>query len=157
MNDDYSVNFQNIYESETLSQPVKDLAEYVLKHKYATAGDFFRMCPKDYLEDMVEDIEREHAMKEQGYFDEEMSSIGEESVLLAMMIGAAEGTIVEDLETFQAMVGRFRVLAIVTSLAKKGIVDVMYENFTLDDEYDERVIAKRKPDLDYGSLLGDEE
>lgn len=137
---EYLIKYDTILESDMVQGFIKDIINKVLGREYVTVGEMFSLIPDTELDMIVRNIEEE-------YQDEEMTS---DSFLLMMVMNQMEGSTVETEEEVQEKFGRFAVLVILEHLARKGLVDVLRDNFSLQSDSDQLVIAKRKPDVDYG-------
>jgi hypothetical protein len=150
----FSVNLDEVIKSATYSSIVKMLALQIKQNSYLTVGDFFRKLSDNDLESLVDAIEEANLADEESY---EESSQVDDLILLALMLSQAEGGAEEDIDEVYQKINCLCMLAVTTSLHRKGLVEVYYENFSLQQDANENIIAKRKDGVDYDSFLDDED
>jgi hypothetical protein len=148
----YSINFDMIAESKEYSALVRLLAHNIKQNSYMSLGDFFKNIPDPDLEYMMDIIES--VADEESEFDENDTAL-DELIIMTMMLNKAEGGEDMDMEETHKKINALSVLAVTTSLARRGLVDVYYENFSLQEDAENLMVAKRRDDIDYDSLLSD--
>lgn len=152
----YSVNLDEIIKSTERSSIVKMLAMQIKQNSYLTVGDFFKNLSSTDLQYLVDAIEETNEMDEEEYLE---SDKADDLLLITLMLSKAEGGDEADAEDLQRKMQCFCMLTITASLHRKGLVDVFYENFSLQEDASENMIARRKDGIDYDSLSfdGDDE
>lgn len=153
-NGKFSVNYDQVIASDAHSSIVKMLALQIKQNSYLTVGDFFRNLSNSDLEYLVYAIEEANQMDEEEYLE---SDKVDDLVLITMMLSHAEGGEEDGVEDLHQKMNCFCMLTMTTSLHRKGLVDVFFENFSLQQDSSENIIAKRKDGVDYDSFTEDED
>lgn len=153
-NGKFSVNYDQVIASDVHSSIVKMLALQIKQNSYLTVGDFFRNLSKSDLEYLVNAIEEANEMDEEEYME---SDKVDDLLLLTMMLSQAEGGEEDGIDDLHNKMNCFCMLTVTTSLHRKGLVDVFYENFSLQQDAGSNIIAKRKDGVDYDSLADEDD
>lgn len=151
-NGNFSINFDEVINSPKYSSILKFLAKQIQETQYISTGDFFRNLSDSDIQYLCDAIEDANVMEDDEYMEDERV---DELLLLTMMLSQGEGGEEDSIEELQRKMNAFCALAITTSLSRKGLVDVFYENFSLQEDTENKVVAKRKDGVDYDSLLSD--
>lgn len=150
----FTVDFNRVIDNSQYSSLVKFLAMTVQRQGYVSVGDFFKNISDSDLVYLVECIEAFEEMDELEYMGSDMV---EEMMLMTLMLSQGEGGEEDSIEDMQRKIHTFCLLAVITSLYRRGLIDVNFENFSLQEDANDKIIAKRKPDVDYGSLLSEDD
>lgn len=150
----YAVNLDEVINSDQHSSIVKMLAMQIKQNSYVTVGDFFRNLSSSDLQYLVDAIEEFNQMEDEESLDDPMV---DDLLLLTMMLSKGEGGEEDSMEDLHRKMNCFCMLAITSSLQRKGLIDAFYENFSLQEDAGENMIAKRRDDVDYDSLSLDED
>lgn len=153
----FSVNYDQIIASNNYCSIVKMLALQIKMNPYTTVGEFFKGLSDDDIQYLVDMVEKSNALGEEDTEEEYESSGVEDLMLLSLMLSRAEGGEEECFEEIQQKLNSLCLLIITTSLHRKGLVDVFYENYSLQEDARSRPVAQRKEDLDYDTLFGEED
>lgn len=132
---EYTVNYHNIANHKDLSNVTRVLAMDLINNPYLVVGDFFKNLSNGSLDELVEITNRD---------DDDAIS---ETLLLSEMLSRAEG-VENDLEDMGTNIGTMRMFVAGTSLARKGLVRVHYENMTFGREIEEKVLFEKINNVD---------
>lgn len=142
MENGFGVDYQTISTSAKLSSITKSLAKDILNNAYVTPGSWFKSLSDSDVDALMEmvDIEDEES--------EEMAEL----MLLTLMLTSAEGVELSSYEDVSKSIGAMRMLTATVSLARKGLVDVFYENISFGSDAHNLIVAKKRDDVDYEKL-----
>lgn len=133
--DMFHVNYGVIAADTKMSVISRTLAKDIMERGYMTVGMFFENLADrdvDQLLDMVEEANR----------DEETLALKELAVI-AMMLYQAEGGADISVDLLDVLLRAIRMLVVVTSLDRKGMVKAYYNNYSFNEDMAAEVIATR--------------
>lgn len=139
----YAVNFDQVAEDTQVPAFLRLLAQDIMKNGYVSVGKFYESLTDYEIEHLISEFEylSEESEKEEISEDDD-ASIGQDFILLTLMLCQADGTITitEDslFEEYLPITGNF---AIIESLYRAGLVDVVRENYSYSDA--NLVVAKK--------------
>ncbi len=129
----FGMNLELISQQQDLTSATRLLAITLQKQPYISVGDWFKSLSVFQFAELNDLVE-------------EPSTRGdEELLLLTLMLSKAEATDVE-YEASDAMARQFDALKFLitcVSLEKKGLVKVYYENLTLGDDMQDKIIVAK--------------
>lgn len=145
--DEHTVVYHKVATHAAFSEVTRQLAVNLMNTPYMTVGDFFRGLTDEQSINLAVTVDKFH--------EDDMSDEAMEIVTLATMLAHAEGVPPQDIDQATHQINAFVMLAACNALARRKMIDVFYDNFTLGDDYADKIIAKKRDDVDYG--LGDDE
>lgn len=137
----YAVNFEQVAEDIAVPAFLRLLAKDIMKNGYVSVGKFYQSLTDYEIQHLIEEFEY---LSEEKPIDEDADdeSIGQDFILLTLMLCQADGTIAitEDMlfGEYLPITGNF---AIIESLHRAGMVDVVRENYSYSDA--NLVVAKK--------------
>jgi len=135
--DDYFLNYKEIANAEWVLPTIRLLAIDLQKCPYISLGDWFKSLSNrsiDELQEMAENVDE----------DPDNEQYVEQAMLLSMMLSGAEGTAdVKNMETTRHQLSMLLSLITFESLARKGLVRVYRENYTLGDDMGEKIVVEK--------------
>ena len=135
--DDYFLNYKEIANAEWVLPTIRLLAIDLQKCPYISLGDWFKSLSNrsiDELQEMAENVDE----------DPDNEQYVEQAMLLSMMLSGAEGTSnIKDLEQTRHQLSMLLSLITFESLARKGLVRVYRENYTLGDDMGEKIVVEK--------------
>lgn len=133
------LNIDNIIKQKDILGVIKGAALDLKNHSYLSIGDFLRNISDEDLEILSNYCNN---IFENKHHPDEVSSIA----LLATILLTGEGLEVNE-ETVEEAIDATIMYITLEGLARKDLVEIYRENFTLDPVYKELIVAKRKEDL----------
>lgn len=136
--DSFSVNYSVIANDTKMSTLARTLANSIISSGYMSVGSFFKQLADvdvQMLVDMVEESSHD--------VDDEGSPATKELALISMMLYQAEGGMDINIDVLQRLVYTLNLFIVITSLQRKGFVEVFYENYSFDEDMSMEVIARR--------------
>lgn len=130
----YHVELPKIVSEKSMMPMTRLLAADMMDNPYKTIGDFFKEMSDADLQSMIEIVESNG--------DDPRTS---EMLLISQMLYTAEGlgTHFDDLDGITKRINALGMFAIITSLDRKGLVKVHYENMSFGDEMGNKVVVER--------------
>lgn len=131
MNTIYTPDFNLISEDKSLPAFMRMLAHDVIKNGYISVGEFFGSLSDYEVEQLLDEYEYLSSPEEPEDVDE---SIGENLVLLTMMLCQADGTI--DITTddiFDQHINTTHNLLIIEYLFRNDLINVNRENYSYSE------------------------
>lgn len=132
------LNIDNIIKQKDIPNVIKGAALDLKYHTYLSIGDFLKKISDEDLEILSDYCDN---IFENKYHPEEVSNIA----LLATILLTGEGLEANE-ETVAEAIDATIMFITLEGLARKDLVEVYRENFTLDPIYKELIVAKRKED-----------
>jgi len=130
-----TINYQNVVASRDLLAITRLTAADLIKCPYMSLGDFFRDISDNDLKTLVDIIE----IAEDEPEHEALGNL----VLLTEMLTTAEGVDKIDLVDAHERLNAFCMYVIVSSLHRKGLVKVHYENMSFGKDMGKKVVVER--------------
>ena len=130
------LNIDNIIKQKDILDVIKGAALDLKNHSYLSIGDFLRNISDEDLEILSNYCNN---IFENKHHPDEVSSIA----LLATILLTGEGLEVNE-ETVEEAIDATIMYITLEGLARKDLVEIYRENFTLDPVYKELIVAKRK-------------
>lgn len=127
------INLEKVLSDRAIPSPVRLLAADIQRCPYMTVGDFFKnLSDTDVL-----------ALSE--IVDNQTESDMENLLLMTIMLAKAEGAdgAWDDKALLAKQLSKLQVLITITSLERKGIVRVWYENYTLGNDMDDDKLVEK--------------
>lgn len=133
--DDFYLNYKNIAECDWLAPTIRLLAIDLQKSPYISLGDWFKSLSDRSVAELQELSE--------GVAEDDSEST-EQLMLLAMMLSSAEGTCdMKSIDTLRKQLSMIVSIITFESLARKGLVRVYHENYTLGDDMGDKVVVEK--------------
>lgn len=130
---DFHVVLPRVVKDKTLLSVTRMLATDLISNPYMSVGEFFRNMAAADLQMLLEVVE-----------EGDDSAHTQDLVLIQQMLRAAEG-LGQDFGSVDDCVMRLKVLAtlvVVSSLARKGLCEALYNNFSFDESQGSEPIAR---------------
>lgn len=124
----YHINLMEVFKSKKWTQATKLLAAKLMDNPYYSIGMFLQTLTNSELEYFQEISEKQNC---------------DELVLLTLMLLHAEGTEVKDEMDFEQHFSSFKMFLAGTSLDRKGIIKVNYENFSFNSDAGDKIIFEK--------------
>lgn len=130
----YHIDLAKVVADNKMLAVTRLLAAELLRSPYKTVGEFFLNISDPDLESIVNAVELEGDSKHSA-----------EMLLMAQMLYAAEGFGVEfdNIDNVTQRVNQFGVFAIVTSLHRKGLVKVCFENMSFGEDMKDKILVEK--------------
>lgn len=146
------INYQAIKLAKHFPAFIRTLATDVVEQGYISPGDFFQGLNSYDLESLSRIVENDVLAHELNapYLGTEQDVDGQVITLLTLMLAAAEGVNVQELEIEkdeQTLLKMYKATCIFTSiesLKRKGFVDVNYNAFTYDLSCNEEIVRMKE-------------
>lgn len=126
----FHLDFNKIYENNTVSSITKSLAHTIQQYGYYSIGDFFKSLSDEDLttiNDWFEIRDRE-----------------EEILLLVLLLSKGEATECNDLDMLVDRFTKLGIFATSESLYRKGLVDLFHDKLSFgEDMYDEVFVRSK--------------
>lgn len=130
----YHVELSKVAASKDLLSVTRLLAAELMSNPYKTVGEFFTDINDSDLQILIDVVETSGTSEHSG-----------DLVLLSQMLHAAEGlgTKFDDFDGLTKRVNAFGMFAIITSLHRKGLVKVHYENMSFGSDMGDKIVVER--------------
>lgn len=139
---DFGINYDAVAKAPNLSSVTKLLARDITGSGYITPGSWFKSLSDRDIDSLMELVDCD---------DEDEERMGE-LMLITLMLTKAEGIVIKDDLEFAGMIGAMRMLTATVSLARKGLVNVFYENISFGQDAGSLIVAERRDDVDYDKI-----
>lgn len=140
---DYSVIYPEVVKDTNFDPITRLLARQIMEVRYLSVGDYFQNLPDADLEAIIDMIEVDSEFE-----DGDLSPTARDIIMLTLMLSQAEGGATGDLDDLVLKVKAFKVLAVLTHLARNGMAEPNYENFSIQADAAMLPIASRIQDPD---------
>lgn len=138
----FTVNYNLVANSDNHCFIARHLARMIQDNSYLTVGQFFKQMTNNDIEYMNRMIDESDEAED----NEEIVQATSDLAIIALMLDQAEGGQIKNLDDVIYKVGALKSLIVLTSLARLGLAEVIYENFSLQREAGDLIIAKKKND-----------
>lgn len=130
----YHIDLAKVVADKKMLAVTRLLAAELLNAPYKSVGEFFESVSDSDLEVIMDAVESEGEHKHSS-----------EMLLMAQMLYAAEGFGVEfdNIDNVTQRVNQFGVFAVVTSLHRKGLVKVHYNNMSFGEDMKDKVLVEK--------------
>jgi len=132
-----TVNYELIANDDNMPPFLRSLAFDVRKCTYMRPGDFFRKARDADIDYIMESLDA--ANYEGADEDENVTNV----ILLAIMLSTAEGVEIKDEEDVHERTNQLAVMTAMTSLARKGLIRVYYENMSFGEDMGDKLVAEK--------------
>jgi hypothetical protein len=132
------MDFQQIAMSDWVAPTIRLLAMDLQKSPYMSLGDFFSKLSDNSVYEL-------QVLSERGFDDADNINNPDmqQVMILSLMLAGAEGTQDFDLRVIQKQMSMLLSLITFESLARKGLVRVYHENFTLGDDMNDKLVVEK--------------
>lgn len=127
----YSVVLDKVVNAKEMLAVTRLLASRLQNNPYITVGDFMLSVSDDDLYTLNSVAESE----ENDHFSE--------LILIAEMLAVGEGVYVRDINAVTERINYFRMLLVVESLHRKGMIEAVHRNMSFGDDSKHKIIAKK--------------
>jgi hypothetical protein len=131
----FALNLPEIAMAEWMTPTIRLLALDLQKTPYMSLGDFFSKLSNTSVAELQQ-------LAEDG-LQEQNSRNMEQIMILCLMLAAAEGTENYNINVIQHQMSMLCSLITFESLARKGLVRVYHENFTLGDDMNDKLVVEK--------------
>lgn len=130
----YHVVLEKIVKDKSMLSVTRLLAAELMANPYKSVGDFFRDITDVDLETIIQAVEAEGE-----------SDHSAELLLMSHMLHGAEGlgTQLDNIDAVTERINQFGVFAIVTSLHRKGLVKVHFENMSFGEDMRDKILVEK--------------
>jgi len=127
------IDLQKVAESSSIPSTIRALAMDLMRCPYISVGDYLKNLSDNEVFGLQELV------------DEQTAESLENILLMTIMLSKAEAADGpwEDKELLAKQLSKMQVLITITSLHRKGMVRVWYENFSLGDDMIDKKIAEK--------------
>jgi hypothetical protein len=134
----FMMDFQQIAMSDWVAPTIRLLAMDLQKSPYMSLGDFFSKLSDNSVYEL-------QVLSERGFDDADNINNPDiqQVMILSLMLAGAEGTQDFDLRVIQKQMSMLLSLITFESLARKGLVRVYHENFTLGDDMADKLVVEK--------------
>ena len=134
----FMMDFQQIAMSDWVAPTIRLLAMDLQKSPYMSLGDFFSKLSDNSVYEL-------QVLSERGFDDADNINNPDmqQVMILSLMLAGAEGTQDFDLRVIQKQMSMLLSLITFESLARKGLVRVYHENFTLGDDMNDKLVVEK--------------
>lgn len=133
----FTINYELIANNDTMPPFLRLLAYDVKNNTYMRPGDFFKKARDNDIEYIMESIDA--ASEDDAGENEDVTNV----ILLALMLCAAEGVEINGEEEISNLTGQLAMMAAMTSLARKGLIRVYYENMSFGSDMGDKLVAEK--------------
>lgn len=135
----YSLNYPLILKQPDLMAVTKLLVHRMMENPYIVVGEYIEEISDADLTSLVDAIDAKDY---------------QDIILMSEMLATAEGCDPsKDFEEFQKRADQMVSFVIIESLHRKGLVLAHHENFSFNEDMNDKVVVERRDDLDYSSLM----
>lgn len=145
---EFSLDLNRIQNSKKTIVIARHLATEMKERSYITMKEFLEMLSDSDLQFLVDKIEENNEYMKESNDDGAFCKGFEDVLLMSMMMTAAEGLNIGDVDQVRDKLNRFVLILVCESLSRKGHVKFYRENATLGDELDEKILVEAKGDSD---------
>lgn len=149
----YIANLEKVVGDVEYLPIVRLTAAGLISNPYNTVGNWLQNVANGDLNDLLEIINEQHDAYELD--PDAMIDAYDNIVLLTLILAQSEGVDLEDFDDLHDNVGILSILLTTEGLARKGLVDIMYDQVSFGSEFRDVVVAKRTKLFD--DYMGDEE
>lgn len=136
-----TINYQDIAKCDLL--PITtSLAESLLINPYLAPGDFFRSLTDDELYGILEMLDDNESLGDEGILTEDM-------ILITEMLVQAEGLASNSLDELGSRIKSTVMYFTLESLRRRNLVKIHYQNISYGDDYSHLKVAERLTDEDF--------
>lgn len=130
----YHVVLEKIVTEKKMLSVTRLLAAELMSNPYKTVGEFFQNINDVDLETIIRIVEEEGG-----------SEHSAELLLMAQMLYGAEGlgSQLDNIDAVTERINQFGVFAIVTSLHRKGLVKVHFENMSFGEDMGDKMLVEK--------------
>jgi hypothetical protein len=134
MNEDteFNVNYDNIVKEKSLLSITRMLAADMTKNPYMTIGDFFKNTSDSDIQHLIEIIDS----------GENHENFGD-LMLISIMLAAAEGCQVSNVNDHTLQLNMFGNFVIIESLYRKGLVKIHRENMSFGEDLRDAILVEK--------------
>jgi len=152
-NGGYVANLEKVAGDVDYLPIVRLTAAGLISNPYNTVGNWLQNVANGDLNDLLEIINEQHDAYELD--PDAIIDAYDNIVLLTLILAQSEGVDLEDFDDLHDNVGILSILLTTEGLARKGLVDIMYDQVSFGSEFRDVVVAKRTKLFD--DYMGDEE
>lgn len=152
-NGGYVANLEKVAGDVDYLPIVRLTAAGLISNPYNTVGNWLQNVANGDLNDLLEIINEQHDAYELD--PDAMIDAYDNIVLLTLILAQSEGVDLEDFDDLHDNVGILSILLTTEGLARKGLVNIMYDQVSFGSEFRDVVVAKRTKLFD--DYMGDEE
>jgi hypothetical protein len=149
----YIANLEKVAGDVDYLPIVRLTAAGLISNPYNTVGNWLQNVANGDLNDLLKIINEQHDAYELD--PDAMIDAYDNIVLLTLILAQSEGVDLEDFDDLHDNVGILSILLTTEGLARKGLVDIMYDQVSFGSEFRDVVVAKRTKLFD--DYMGDEE
>lgn len=129
----YHIELAKVVKDKKMMSVTRLLAAELMDTPYKTVGQFFQDLSDTDLETILDIVETNGEGERYG-----------ELLLITHMLNGAEGfTQFDNLDRITERVNQFAVYTVVTSLHRKGLVKVHFENMSFGEDMKEKVLVEK--------------
>jgi hypothetical protein len=134
----FCINLQEIAMSDWVAPTIRLLAMDLQKKTYMSLGEFFSKLSDNSVAEL-------QVLAERGFDDaDNIKNLDMQQVMiLSLLLAGAEGTQNFDIRIIQKQMSMLLSLITFESLARKGLVRVYHENFTLGDDMADKLVVEK--------------
>jgi len=130
----YQIQLSEVVACKRFTASTRLLAANLMENPYHTVGNFFKKLSDEQLSHLsylseISDSE-----------DQSESAQVDELVILTLMLLQAEGTLISTEDEFMDAVGMFKMMIAGTSLNRKGLIRVNYENMSFNTDAQDKIV-----------------
>lgn len=140
-NTGYTTNLDKVVCDSRYLTVVRETAARLIEQPYHTLGNWLKNLSDPDLTELLEIVESQGDLDEIG--DTGVADGYDNILLLALMMSQAEGVDVDDFDTVSEITTIMSVLLVTEGLARKGFVEITYENLSFGKEVRDAVVAKK--------------
>ena len=133
----FTVNYEVIANDDSMPPFLRSLAFDVRKSTYMRPGDFFKKARDSDIEYIMESLDA--ASFDDAGEDENVTNV----ILLAIMLSSAEGVEIRNEDDMHQRTNQLAMMAAMTSLARKGLIRVYYENMSFGEDMGDKLVAEK--------------
>lgn len=127
------VDYQKVSKNKNFLAVTRMLASQAMNNPYITLQQFFTDLSDGDLDILLEVAD-----------EEDDSRHFQELILMTEMLSRCEGLVTKDSEQLTGRVNAFMMLLACEGLYRKGLVDVIRENYSFGDDMAEAIVVKQK-------------
>lgn len=131
---EYHVDLSKVANEKQMMSMTRLLAVELMDNPYKTVGEFFSELSDEDLQKLVDIVET----------NGESDRTGELLLMMQMLHGAEGlGTKFDNIDGVTKRVNAFSMFAVVTSLHRKGMVKVHFDNMSFGDDMGSKIVVER--------------